>query len=122
MTAISKHPRPLWRRNSTGETAEAAAKAGDRRPLRQHILDEIEAADGPLIPEEILARLRARGIKTVLTTVRPRCTDLSRRMGLITDSGVRKPGEGGCKAIAWRPTTAAERAAFQLARASEADQ
>ena len=120
MTQIAQHPRPLWRKNSTGETAKAAALAGEKRTLRQRVLDLIEAADAPMIPEELLERLRADGVQTVLTSVRPRCSELA-RLGLITDSGERRKGEGGCKAIAWKATTAGERAAWAAAKAAEGD-
>jgi hypothetical protein len=111
VSEITNHPQPQWRRNSVGETARAAAQAGDRKTLRQRVLDLIEASPSPLIPEEILAKVAAAGVNTVLTSVRPRCSELV-RMGLIRDSGERRRGEGGCKAIAWRATTAEERAAW----------
>lgn len=109
MTEITNHPAPQWKRSSIGETAQCAAQSSDRRTLRQRVLDAIEASPAPLIPEDILAQLRADGVKTVLTSIRPRCSELA-RAGFIRDSGQRRPGEGGCSAIAWRATTTAERA------------
>ena len=102
MTRLRSRAPGRWRHNATGETSEAAAKAGNKPTLRQLVLDEIEASEVPLIPERILDRLTARGVRTVLTSVRPRCSELV-RLGLIEDSGRRDVGEGGCKAIAWRP-------------------
>lgn len=112
---VSRFP-GRWRRNAIGETSQAAAKAGDKPTLRQLVLDEIEASPTPLIPERILDRLTSRGVRTVLTSVRPRCSELA-RLGLIEDSGLRERGEGGCRAIAWRATDADTRAKFS----SEAD-
>lgn len=102
---------PGWKASSTGETARAAAlRMIPKAPtLRDRVLSLLEA--GPAIPETLLARLRAEGVSTVLTSVRPRCSELT-RMGLICDSGRRQPGEGGCMAIVWRVTTPEERAAF----------
>jgi hypothetical protein len=116
VTQITEHPRPQWNRNSIGETAQAAASISERKTLRQRVLDLIEASDAALIPEEILERIRADGVRTVLTSVRPRCSELA-RLGLIRDSGEHRAGEGGCKAIAWRPTTLAERAAWAAEQA-----
>jgi hypothetical protein len=116
VSEITSHPQPQWRRNSTAETARAAAQAGDRRTLRQRVLDLIEASPSPLIPEEVLAKVIAEGVNTVLTSVRPRCSELA-RMGLIKDSGERRRGEGGCNAIAWRATTIEERAAWAAEQA-----
>lgn len=109
----SRDPAPLWRASSTGETARAAALAGSARAptLRQRVLAIIE--EGPALPECIFARLTRDGVRTVLTSVRPRCSELV-RMGLIADSGKRAKGEGGCKAIIWRATTEEERAAFRM--------
>lgn len=102
----------LARRTSTGETAGDAAR-GNKRTLRQRVLDRITC--GPCIPETIFADLRADGVSTVLTSVRPRCSELA-RLGLICDSGQRERGEGGCRAIVWRRTTAAEEAAYLSAQ------
>ena len=109
--ALLASPPPRWRSNSTGETAKAAAVAMKAKAptLRQMVFAEIERA--PAIPETILQSLRSRGVKTVLTSIRPRASELV-RMGLIADSGLRQRGEGGCKAIVWRATTPEERAAF----------
>lgn len=120
MTVISDHPLPLWRWSATGETAKDAAQRNPRRTLRQRTLDLIEAAPTPVIPETILARLRAEGVQTFLTSVRPRCSELA-RMGLIADSGTRQKGEGGCNAIAWRATTPDERSRFAALKALEAE-
>ncbi|WP_336975924.1 hypothetical protein [Brevundimonas nasdae] len=81
--------------------------------LRQRVLEII--SDGPAIPETILARLRAEGVRTVLTSVRPRCSELV-RMGLIRDSGRREKGEGGCNAIVWRLSTPEEQQRFAQKR------
>lgn len=99
----------LSRKNATGETSRDAAK-GNKRTLRERVLDRI--AQGPCIPETILADLRAEGVSTVLTSIRPRCSELV-RLGLIRDSGMRQKGEGGKLAIMWRLATAAERAEWE---------
>lgn len=112
------NPHPLWRKSSTGETAREAAKAMapvHKAPsLRRRVLDII-TDHGPIIPERIYARLINDGVTTVLTSVRPRCSELA-RMGLILDSGHRERAEGGCNAIAWRRATPAETAAYLAAR------
>lgn len=108
-----------WRRNARGETSKGAALARDRRPLREQVLDLIEGEAGT--PEAVFAKLRAAGVNTVLTSVRPRCSELA-RMGLIKDSGRRAPGEGGRAAIVWTATTTEERTRFLFRLAAEADQ
>lgn len=108
MTARDLNGPGLSRNNATGETSHEAAR-GNKRTLRERVLDRISL--GPCIPETILADLRAEGVSTVLTSVRPRCSELA-RLGLICDSGLREKGEGGCRAIVWRRTTAAEEAAY----------
>jgi len=110
MTVSLHEPRALWKRSSIGETAEAAAKSiGRKAPtLRQRVLDHLAA--GPATPEQLLALIRKDGVFTVLTSIRPRCSELA-RLGLITDSGKRQPGEGCGAAIVWRVTTDDERAA-----------
>lgn len=112
------NPHPLWRKASTGETARDAARAmapDHKAPtLRKRVLD-IVTEHGPIIPERALVRLRDDGVSTVLTSVRPRFSELA-RMGLIVDSGQRERAEGGCKAIAWRLATPEETAAYHAAR------
>lgn len=108
----------LWKRASIGETAREAAKAGKKPTLRHLVLDRIREA--PAIPETILADLRAEGVRTVLTSIRPRCSELA-RLGLIRDSGQREKGEGGCKAIVWTACTPDETAAYLAAKASEGE-
>lgn len=105
----------LSRNNATGETSHEAAK-GDKRTLRERVLDRITA--GPCIPETILADLRREGVATVLTSVRPRCSELV-RLGLIRDSGRREKGEGGKPAIVWRACSAEERAEWLAAQPDE---
>jgi hypothetical protein len=79
-------------------TSVAAAEAlqPDARTLRAEVLAAIRAA-GPagLTADEAAARLR----RTPFTT-RPRCTEL-RGLGLITDSGRRRPNRSGRAAIVW---------------------
>ena len=95
----------------------SSSPLSSRKPtLRQRVLAII--AEGPALPEAILARLRAEGVRTVLTSIRPRCSELA-RMGLIRDSGRRAKGEGGSNAIVWRLATPDERAAFERARAGQ---
>lgn len=111
------NPMPLWRSDATGETSrEAAFAVAEKAPtLRERVLAIL--AEGPAIPETIHARLVREGVSTVLTSVRPRCSELM-RMGLITDSGRREKGEGGCNAIVWRLTSDEERAVFRACKAA----
>lgn len=113
--------RPLWRRNATGETSRLAALAvASRAPtLRQRVLEIL--TEGPAIPETIFSQMKAEGVRTVLTSIRPRCSELA-RMGLIIDSGRREKGEGGCSAIVWRVTTHEEQRAFAERRAAKLQQ
>ena len=113
--------RPRWRRNAIGETSRLAALAvASRAPtLRQRVLEIL--SQGPAIPETIFAQMKAEGVRTVLTSIRPRCSELA-RMGLITDSGRREKGEGGCSAIVWRLTTPAEQRRFAARKAAEQQQ
>jgi hypothetical protein len=108
---------PGWRAGSTGETAEAAANAmRDRAPA---LIAQIEAllAEGPLTPEEAQAKLAARGCVALLTSVRPRFSQLARQ-GRVTDSGERGLGEGGrCRSIRWRLTTEHERVIWRTQQA-----
>lgn len=101
----------LSRANATGETSAQAA-APCKKTLRERVLERLEA--GPAIPETILADLRAEGVSTVLTSVRPRCSEL-KGLGLIRDSGRREKGEGGCNAIVWERATAEQEAAYLAA-------
>jgi hypothetical protein len=122
MTTLRENPPPRWRSNSIGETAKAAAMHMKARAptLRQRVLDLIEAE--PATPEVLHERLRKQGVSTVLTAVRPRCSELA-RMGLITDSKQRGLAESGrCKAIIWRATSEAERAAWAAKKAAEASE
>lgn len=101
----------LSRNNATGETSHHAAK-GEKRTLRERVLERITA--GPCIPETILADVRREGVATVLTSIRPRCSELA-RLGLIRDSGRRERGEGGKPAIVWRRCDPVEEAAHRAA-------
>lgn len=118
MSRPIKNHHPRWRKSSIGDTARDAAKtmAPDHKAptLRKRVLD-IVADHGPIIPERAFARLRDDGVSTVLTSVRPRFSELA-RMGLIVDSGQRERAEGGCNAIAWRLATPEETAAYLAAR------
>ena len=112
---------PLWRRGSTGETSREAAEfiAPKAPTLRQAVLEEIEAGEGT--PEQIHERLQRRGVRHLLTAVRPRCSELV-RLGLIADSGRRGLGESQrCKSIIWRATTPEERSHFAAQKAFEAE-
>lgn len=102
----------LYRKNATGETSREAAK-GSKKTLRQRVLERIER--GPASAEMIFAELRAEGVQTVLTSIRPRCTDLLKR-GLVRDSGQRGKSEGGKRSIIWERTTPDQEAAYLSAQ------
>jgi hypothetical protein len=104
--------RPRWRRDATGETSRSAALAGPRITLRERVLERIETAPAPLTCEEVLANLRAEGVRTTLSGVRARCSELGKGAGLIADSGLRGCSDGGMRAIRWRATTELERATW----------
>ena len=101
----------LARRNSTGGTAEAAADlmnaSGRAKTLEQMVLELVSVA--PATGEEMLARLRERGVQTVLYSVKPRFSALKAK-GLVTDSGERGISEAGkLRSVRWRVTTPEER-------------
>ena len=97
-----------YRRNATGETSREAAK-GEKKTLRQRALERIEQS--PASPEMIFADLVAQGVSTVLTSVRPRCTELM-DLGLVRDSGQRGKSEGGKRSIIWARCTPEQEAAI----------
>ena len=118
MTAADGYPHtPGWRANSTGETARAAAlaMAPKVKGIRAAVLADL-IGHGPSTPEEIARRTR----HALLTTVRPRCSELT-RLGLIRDSKLRRPGEGGRPAIVWTTCTAEERALHAARKAAEVE-
>lgn len=101
---MSEFPNPRWRNNATGETAKAAAI--DMRPraprLRDRVLAHIEQRRGT--PEDIQARLKADGVFHLVSSIRPRFTEL-KAAGLVCDSGERGMGESlRCKSVVWRAT------------------
>ena len=115
--SLDRYPEtPGWRANSTGGTARAAAlaMAPKVKGIRAAVLADL-IAHGPSTPEEI-----ARRTGTLLTTARPRCSELT-RLGLIRDSKLRRPGEGGRPAIVWTTCTAEERALHAARKAAEVE-
>jgi len=109
---------PGWRSMSIGETSREAAMAVRARAPTQCALVLQALEQGPAHPEEITARIHARGHKVLLMSIRPRCSQLV-RLGKIVDSGERGKGEGGCKAIVWRLATADELSLFLARKAAE---
>ena len=110
---------PRWRKGSRGGTAQDAAKAvkPSAQTLRLMTLQEIEAE--PATPEAVFARVKARGVQTVLGSIRPRTTELA-DAGLIINTGLRGLSESGkCRSIVWRRTSPEEQAEI-LARKAEA--
>lgn len=101
-----------YRRNATGETSREAA-AGSKKTLRQRVLERLER--GPASPEMIFGELEAEGVRTVLTSVRPRCTDLQ-KLGLVRDSGQRGRSEGGKRSIIWERCSPEQEAAYLAAK------
>lgn len=110
----------LFKKSATGETSKAAAVAMTPKAptLRQRVLERIRIA--PAIPETIFADLKAEGVSTVLTSIRPRCSELVRQ-GLIKDSGRRQKGEGGCSAIVWEACSVEETSAYLARVAAKAE-
>lgn len=104
----------------SGETDMAAAEAVKTiaPTLEKRCLELL--VDGPRTPEELKALLEAeRGRPVLLNSVRPRLS-AAKAKGLVKDSGLRRPGEGGrCMAIAWALTSAEERALHAARRAAE---
>lgn len=113
---------PGYRHQSTGETAKAAALAvgTSAKTLEAWCVDAL--ANGPRSPEEARDWIEgATGRPILLTSIRPRFSQLKAR-GLVTDSSERGLGEGGrCKSIRWRLTTAVERALFAARAAADAE-
>ena len=114
-------PPPRWRRNATGETSRDAAL--HMRPvaprLRDRVLAYVEQRPGN--PEDIHQRLKADGVFHLVSSIRPRFTEL-KAAGLVCDSGERGPGESRCrKSVIWRATTAEERSRFAALKALNGD-
>ena len=86
--------------HDTGRNAAQVQKA--RAPtMRERVLAAIEKIGAPATPEMILAHMLDAGERALLTTIRPRCSELF-KMGKLMDSGLRAPGEGGQPAIRWQ--------------------
>jgi hypothetical protein len=91
---------PGWKGRSTSRAA-AHAQRPKVKAMWARVLDCLNEAEGePLTPEQIMDRLSTPERPLLLTSIRPRCSELA-RLGLIRDSGLRGRGEGGCKAIRW---------------------
>lgn len=113
----------LARRNSTGGTAEAARdlmnENGRAKTLEQIVLELVREQPGT--GEELLERIRARGIRTVLYSVKPRLSTLKAR-GLIVDSGERGVSESGkLRSVRWRAATPDELSLYLARAAVEAE-
>lgn len=122
MTAKPYKTHALSRSNSTGGTSQAARDLmnlnGRAKTLEQLVLELVEQE--PATGEEMLARIRARGVQTVLYSVKPRFSALKAK-GLVTDSGERGLSESGkLRSVRWRATTPAERGAWAAAQQEDA--
>jgi hypothetical protein len=75
---------------------------------------------GPANPETIAKRIEAEtGRALLLTSIRPRCSQLAREMGRIVATEDRARSEGGCKSIVYRLATSDELSAFLARKAAE---
>lgn len=90
---------PGWKVQDTSRTA-AKAMQQPVRTLAAWCLTVLK--DGPQTPEQVRERIEIEtGRPTLLTSIRPRFSQLKAR-GLVRDSGARGLGEGGrCLAIKW---------------------
>lgn len=105
--------------NATGDTSEegAAFITPHVAGMAAEIIGVLQA--GARSPEEITSQMAVGGRRVLLTTVRARCTQLS-RLGLVCDSGERGIGESGkVRVIRWALTSPAYRQAFAADRARE---
>jgi hypothetical protein len=112
---------PGWRQNTTGETAQEAARKvqSQAKTLEAMCLQIVE--ERPSTPDEAHRQIERRlGHPVPLYSVRPRFSGLKAR-GLIKDSGLRRAPVGGCKAIVWAPTSPDERSLFAARRALETE-
>jgi hypothetical protein len=112
---------PAARFGATGGTSEAArdrVRAGAPKML-DRIVDLL--AEGNASPEQLHAKLKGRGVPSLLTSVRARVCQLNKQ-GRVCDSGTRGIGESGsCKVIVWRLSTPDELALFLARSAAEAE-
>jgi hypothetical protein len=119
---MTAYPLQPGYRAGSPETAIAAAEA--IKPiaptLEQMALDAVTVR--PSTPEEIKLVIEAQtGRPVLLTSIRPRLSQLKAR-GLVADSGERRPGESGrCMSVAWRATTQEERALFAARQVAAAE-
>lgn len=122
LEALARIRPPRSKRNAQGGTAEggAAYMRPKQQPLLHKTLKMIR--ERPATPEDLQRRLKAAGVFHVITSIRPRMTELH-RAGLICDSGERGLGESGkCTAIVWRATTAEEYSEFIARKAAEEEE
>lgn len=112
---------PGWRSGPHSETSMAAAKAvTPKAPTMLALVSDL-LAEAPASPEQLHAKLRTRGVRSLLTSVRARVCQLH-KMGRVVDSGARGIGESGTsRVIVWRLATAEELSQF-LARKAVADE
>ncbi len=92
-----------YRNSSIGETAREAARIASRTAPKQweRVYLALLGAGVPMTPEQITTALNVAGVRVMLMSVRPRCSELV-RLGLIEDSGLRGIGAGGYKTIKWQ--------------------
>ena len=103
---------PGWRDQETSRAAAAFVRPGAKTMI-ELVLQLLEE-EGPASPEQLHAKLTARGVRSLLNSVRARVCQLHKQ-GWLVDTGDRALGESGrAKVIIWRLLTPQERAASHL--------
>lgn len=120
LPALADTPPPRSRHGSLDPSREAAQTVAPRAP-RQFALVLRVLEQGPANPEEITRRIEALGYPVLLTSIRPRASQLAREMGLIVATEQRARSEGGCKSTVYRLADATEISGFLARKAAEAE-
>ncbi len=112
---------PGWREGRHSDTSKAAAKqVTPRAPTMLQLIADL-LAEGPASPEQLHAKLRSRGERSLLTSVRARVCQLH-KSGRVIDSGARGIGESGtAKVVIWRLASAEELSMFLARKAVEGE-
>jgi hypothetical protein len=111
---------PGWRPGSAETSRAAALSIRSAAPTMLAAVTEL-LTECPASPEQLQAKLAARGTKALLTSVRARVCQLHKQ-GRVVDTGERGMGESGtAKVVIWRLATPEEFSLFLARRAAEAE-
>jgi hypothetical protein len=89
------------------DTSRAAAELSEVELLRNQVYESIKQLPGTA--DEVAIRLNRDRL-----SIRPRCSELKKKLFLIQDSGERRANDSGKKAIVWRASTPEELEQFTV--------